>query len=205
MLGFVCIVHSVFTRRCTKYAFRSRTLRHPMTRGPPRTSVNATAFYMYTHPALDHSWLRNCEGFAALRHSVNDSNTAEVGVHRLLRRQSARQHGPCTHRTRGFSMCPSLSTRRTQSVSAMAPRTAVVWKSYGGGKGRAASFASVQAEQRRRPLLCDECLEHTGNPGCAACAYSTAEYLAHVRYRWPIQGVRALFIDGRVRGWFMYI
>ena len=52
--------------------------------------MNATAFYMYTHPALDHSWLRNCEGFAALRHSVNDSNTAEVGVHRLLRRHSAR-------------------------------------------------------------------------------------------------------------------
>ena len=47
-------------------------------------------FYMYTHPALDHSWLRSCEGFGTLRHSVNDSNTAEVGVHRLLRQHPAR-------------------------------------------------------------------------------------------------------------------
>ena len=40
-------------------------------------------FYMYSHPALDHAWLRHCSGFSTLRHSVNDSNTAEVGVHKV--------------------------------------------------------------------------------------------------------------------------
>ena len=40
-------------------------------------------FYMYTGPHLDHSWLRHCKGFATLRYSVNDSNTAEVGVHKV--------------------------------------------------------------------------------------------------------------------------
>ena len=48
-------------------------------------SINATSqlFYMYSTPALDHSWMRQCPGFAVLRHSVNDSNTAEVGVHKV--------------------------------------------------------------------------------------------------------------------------
>lgn len=54
---------------------------------------NASAlppFYMYSSAALDHSWMRRCTGFAALRHSVNDTNTAEVGVHKVLHRHPAR-------------------------------------------------------------------------------------------------------------------
>ena len=51
-------------------------------------------FYMYEHPALDHSWLRHCPGFAELRHSVNDTNTAEAGVHKLLRRHPWRRYDP---------------------------------------------------------------------------------------------------------------
>ena len=43
-------------------------------------SAALPAFYMYEHPALDHSWLRRCDRFEPLRLSVNDSNTAEVGV-----------------------------------------------------------------------------------------------------------------------------
>ena len=51
-------------------------------------------FYMYTQRALDHSWLRQCSGFAVLRHSVNDSNTAEVGVHKVLHRHPSRTSDP---------------------------------------------------------------------------------------------------------------
>ena len=48
-------------------------------------AANATLprFYMYPMPELDHSWLRHCSGFEKLRLSVNDSNTAEVGVHKV--------------------------------------------------------------------------------------------------------------------------
>lgn len=51
-------------------------------------------FYIYNTPDLDHSWLRTCERFAVLRHSVNDSNTAEVGVHKVLHRHAARTYNP---------------------------------------------------------------------------------------------------------------
>ena len=51
-------------------------------------------FYMYDDPSLDHSWLRSCERFTILRHSVNDSNTAEVGVHKVLRRHPSRTLDP---------------------------------------------------------------------------------------------------------------
>ena len=44
--------------------------------------LHGAKFYMYGEPQLDHSWLRYCKRFATLRHSVNDSNTAEVGVHK---------------------------------------------------------------------------------------------------------------------------
>ena len=56
----------------------------------PSPAKGSPPFFMYTHPALDHTWLRRCSGFAALRHSVNDSNTAEVGTHRVLHRHPAR-------------------------------------------------------------------------------------------------------------------
>ena len=56
--------------------------------------ANLSAFFMYTGRALDHSWLRACPAFAPLRHSVNDSNTAEVGVHKLLRRHPLRVTDP---------------------------------------------------------------------------------------------------------------
>ena len=51
-------------------------------------------FFMYNHPALDHSWMRHCPGFNVLRHSVNDTNTAEVGVHKVLHRHALRTHDP---------------------------------------------------------------------------------------------------------------
>ena len=41
-------------------------------------------FYLYTHPSLDFSWLSSCDRYAVLRNSVNDSNTAEVGVRNVL-------------------------------------------------------------------------------------------------------------------------
>ena len=49
---------------------------------------------MYSGPALDHSWLRHCPGFNVLRNSVNDSNTAEVGVYKVLRRHPSRTWDP---------------------------------------------------------------------------------------------------------------
>ena len=48
-----------------------------------RAGASPPSFYIYTDPALEHSWLRHCDKFAVLRHSVNDSNTAEVGVHKV--------------------------------------------------------------------------------------------------------------------------
>ena len=57
-------------------------------------SANSTQFFMYTNPELDHSWMSQCAGFDVLRHSVNDSNTAEVGVHNVLHRHAYRTLDP---------------------------------------------------------------------------------------------------------------
>ena len=46
-------------------------------------NTTAARFYMYSTPELDHAWLRHCLGYDKLRNSVNDSNTAEVGVHKV--------------------------------------------------------------------------------------------------------------------------
>ena len=47
-------------------------------------------FYMHDDPALNHAHLRHCGGFAALRASSSAENTAEVGLHRVLRSHPAR-------------------------------------------------------------------------------------------------------------------
>ena len=53
-----------------------------------------TNFFMYTNPELDHSWMSQCAGFSVLRQSVNDSNTAEVGVHNVSARPFLPRHPP---------------------------------------------------------------------------------------------------------------
>ncbi|EOD15178.1 hypothetical protein EMIHUDRAFT_225873 [Emiliania huxleyi CCMP1516] len=42
-------------------------------------------FFIYTERALCHAWLRQCDGFDSLAHSVNDANLAEVGLYEALR------------------------------------------------------------------------------------------------------------------------
>ena len=51
-------------------------------------------FYMPEDLALNHADLRHCEGFAALRASSRAENTAEVGLHKVLRSHPARVTDP---------------------------------------------------------------------------------------------------------------
>ena len=49
---------------------------------------------MYTGRALSHAWLAGCAGFAALRQSVQECNTAEVGAYKALRNHPSRVVSP---------------------------------------------------------------------------------------------------------------
>ena len=49
---------------------------------------------MYTGRALSHAWLAGCDGFAALRQSVQECNTAEVGAYKALRHHPSRVVSP---------------------------------------------------------------------------------------------------------------
>ena len=53
---------------------------------PPRS----LAFYMYEEPALNHHWLRHCAKFKDLRAASKAENTAEVGLHKVLRHHPLR-------------------------------------------------------------------------------------------------------------------
>ena len=41
-------------------------------------------FFMYTDPALDFGWMRECTGFDALRDSIRGEGLGEVGLRSVL-------------------------------------------------------------------------------------------------------------------------
>ena len=120
-----------------------RALR-PMPHGAGLGVRNASfvAFYMYTDPALDHSWMRHCKGFTALRHSVNDTNTAEVGVHKLLHRHPARTFDVAAaslfyvpvfeYTSYSLGECNGTTHRSRMEAAATALRASDVWRRNGG-------------------------------------------------------------------------
>ena len=73
------------------------------------------AFYMYEHPALDHSWLHSCDRFEPLRLSVNDSNTAEVGVAQV--RSEERRFTRVHSRSDGRMACRALAGAPPASIA----------------------------------------------------------------------------------------
>ena len=54
----------------------------------------AIPFFMHTDRALDHDWLRNCDGFEALRHSAYNERLAEVYVRDALAHHPWRTYNP---------------------------------------------------------------------------------------------------------------
>ena len=54
------------------------------------TAGQLPLFFMYTSPSLDHGWLCDCPGFAALRESPEGEGLAEVGFRRALVRHRRR-------------------------------------------------------------------------------------------------------------------
>ena len=51
-------------------------------------------FFVYEEPTLNHAWLAGCAGFATLRQSVQECNTAEVGAYKALRHHPSRVVSP---------------------------------------------------------------------------------------------------------------
>ena len=52
-------------------------------------------FYMYEGPGLDHGWMHGCPGFTEWATGVRMQNTAEIGAHEALNRETARRvHNP---------------------------------------------------------------------------------------------------------------
>ena len=48
-------------------------------------------FYMYEGPGLDHGWMHACPGFTEWATGVRMQNTAEIGAHTALSRETARR------------------------------------------------------------------------------------------------------------------
>ena len=57
------------------------------------------AFYMYADdPSLNHHWMRHCARFKELRAASKAENTAEVGLHKVLRNHPLRTRDPALAR-----------------------------------------------------------------------------------------------------------
>ena len=99
-------------------------------------------FYIHTSSALDHSWLRICEKFAILRHSVNDSNTAEVGVHKVLHRHPSRTLDPTAatlfyvpvfeYSSYSIGVCNGTTHRERMETALTALRATAAYRRNGG-------------------------------------------------------------------------
>ena len=57
-------------------------------------------FYMYEGPGLDHGWMHACPGFTEWATGVRMQNTAEIGAHTALSRETARRQRVSTRRGR---------------------------------------------------------------------------------------------------------
>ena len=64
------------------------------------------SFYMYTQPSLDHTWLRDCPKFEAMRNSALNERLAEVEMRELLANDPRRTYDPAQ-----VAMSPIASLR----------------------------------------------------------------------------------------------
>ena len=56
--------------------------------------LHTATFFMYDQPELDHGWIKTCDGFAELAHSVASEKLAEVGLHSQLIHHPLRVRNP---------------------------------------------------------------------------------------------------------------
>ena len=180
----------------------------------PRSSESTSAaqgsvvaqqpFYLYTTPALDHSWLSSCERYAVLRNSVNDSNTAEVGVHNVLQRHAMRTHDPAAaslfyvpifeYVSYYIGDCNGTTHRGRMEAATVALRSSAAFQRHGGADHFFATSAwsisgskelSLRAQELIHPHTSSTLhtrVHSTGTP-CTAHSLALSHCVAHLRAR----------------------